>query len=359
MPRAGLRLEPHGVAQLFETFGRLEAAPNGSPLYARLCAEIAEDAELLELAARAQSFPVPNVFLAAVHDLLLGGVEHPLAAFYPSVAGAARAPARADPFPSFRAFCLEHRAAIEGRISTRRTQTNEVRRCALLVPALAVAWRRAAHRPLAIVEVGASAGLNLLWDRYGYDYGGGRTCGDPASPVRLACELRGGDQPPLPAPLPPVASRAGIDVDPVDATDPEATRWLRALVWPEHEGRAALLAAALELARRDPPVLIAGDALDALPDALRALPADAAPCVVHSFTLNQLSRRGRARFDQILREHAGAGPLWRISLELEHPEGAPLRLLTYRARERTSEILATAHPHGRWLEWGRSPPGFD
>src|SRR5205085_663655 len=170
-------------------------------------------------------------------------------------------------------------------ISTRLVQTNEVQRSACLVPAFARVAHQAQGRPLALVEIGASAGLNLLWDRYGYDYGDGRRYGEARSPVRIACNVHGDRRPPIPALLPPVAWRVGLDLNPVDVCEPEAALWLQALVWPEHNRRAALLQRAMEVARRDPPTLIAGDALDLLPAMLPTVPHDMALCVVHTFTV--------------------------------------------------------------------------
>ena len=122
----------------------------------------------------------------------------------------------------------------------------------LLLAASAPVARLAGGTPLALIEVGASGGLNLLFDRYGYDYGAGQSAGDPGSPVRFTCTLHGEVRPPIPAGMPPVAAREGLDLHPIRATDPEAMRWLRALVWPEHPARAALLQQVLALARIKP-----------------------------------------------------------------------------------------------------------
>jgi hypothetical protein len=243
------------LAQRFERFARREC--HVSPLYERLSLGIAHDPELLDIAARAQpGQPVPNLFLAAVHFLLLRGVQHPLAAFYPSLS--AITPPSADPYPSFRAFCLEHRGQLLELISTRLVQTNEVRRCGCLLPAFAMVSSRTQGRPSALVEIGASAGLNLLWDRYGYDYGEDRRYGDPRSPVQIACMLHGERRPPLPAALPATGMRLGIDLHPIDICDPDAALWLRALVWPDERGGTELLQEALRIANQAPPRLIAG-----------------------------------------------------------------------------------------------------
>jgi hypothetical protein len=271
------------LARRFQRFGERECLP-ASPLYSRLAAGIAADADLLAIAATAQAQPVPNLFLAAVHFLLLKGAKHPLAAFYPGIGHGSHAPAIGDPFTSFRTFCLEYAGPIEQLLTTRRVQTNEVRRCACLLPAFTIAARQLGSHALALVEIGASAGLNLLWDHYHYDYGAFGQYGDVSAPVRLKCELRGG-KPPLPARMPPIAARVGLDLNPVDVRDDEAALWLRALIWPEQLDRAALLAQAIDLARQHPPPLLAGDAIDLLPGVLETIPGDVALCIYHSFTL--------------------------------------------------------------------------
>src|SRR5712691_6979593 len=226
-PRADAPLE--ALAQRFVRFADQECG-DYAPLYDRLARGIACDPELLTLAAHARSGQqAPLLLLAAVHSLVLGGTNHALGAFYPSVMPRAAVPAE-DPLPAFRTFCRDYRDALLALVSTGLVQTNEPRRCTVLLPAFTTVARLAGGRPLALIEVGASAGLNLLFDRYGYDYGAGRFVGDPAAPVRFTCALRGTVVPPLPAGLPPVAARVGIDLHPIRANDPQATRWLRALI---------------------------------------------------------------------------------------------------------------------------------
>lgn len=132
---------------------------------------------------------MPNLFLAAVQHLLLKGTPHPLSEFYKS---SDRTADRAeDPNPKFRSFCLEHIEEIRRLISARSVQTNEVGRSALLLPAFVLVSRQAQRRPLHLVEIGASAGLNLLWDRYGYDYGDGQRYGDGNSLSRSHAHYEG------------------------------------------------------------------------------------------------------------------------------------------------------------------------
>ena len=186
------------------------------------------------------------------------------------------------------------------------------------------------------MEVGASAGLNLLWDRFHYRYGEQAGWGDPASPVRLACEPRGEPLPPIPGALPNVIRRVGIDLDPVDMGDADAVAWLRALIWPEHRHRVAALDGALRVAASDPPALIAADALDALPGVLENAPPAAALCVFHTFTLNQFPPDARRRFGEILDACGDRRDLYVVSVErqdeLQAGVGALLELTAYEER---------------------------
>ena len=188
------------LAQDFERFGKEECFTS-CPLYVRLSlgyrgAET--DPEILAFAAHARKGEkVPNLFLAAVRFLLLRDPQHPLSVLYKS---SPRPVDRAeDPYPNFRSFCLEHVDEIRKLISTRSVQTNEVGRSALLLPAFVHVSRQAQGRPLHLLEIGASAGLNLLWDRYGYDYGNDQRYGDVNSPVQIRCSLKGN----LPLPVAP------------------------------------------------------------------------------------------------------------------------------------------------------------
>jgi hypothetical protein len=360
------------LARRFERFARLECH-GSSPLYERLSLGIAADPDLLALAAHARAGqPAPNLFLGAVHALLLGGVQHPLARFYPSLTP--HPDGEGAPNPPFRDFCLEHAAQIRALIATRLVQTNEVRRCALLLPAFAMVAQRAEGRPLAVIEAGASAGLNLLWDRYAYDYGDGAVAGDPSSPVRITCTVQGPHRPPIPASMPRVVARMGIDLNPIDVRDMDAVAWLRALIWPEHSERAALLERAVAVARAGPPSLLAGDALTVLPGVLDGVPENATICVVHTHTLNQFSPEARERFTELMDAHGARRDLYRISIAdlfrdggvpgqspdrrgLGNRTGSPIQehpllgLVAYENGVKQEQVLAACDGHGRWIAW--------
>lgn len=183
-----------------------------SHLYEVLSSFVAGDVELLEIASHGQS-AVPNLFFGAVHFLLMQSEKESLAEYYPSL----REPTKTgdDLFPLFRSFCIQHRKQMIKIVSSRIVQTNEASRCAYLFPAFAIVSNMVENAPLAMIDVGASAGLHLLWDLYGYDYGFDRIYGSPQSPVRIKSELRGTNKPKLPEKVPTVKSRFGIDLQPI------------------------------------------------------------------------------------------------------------------------------------------------
>lgn len=373
------------LARRFQRFAEREAEPAFSPLYARLCRGIAADPQVLALAAAAPpGQPAPNLLLGAVHYLLLGGADHPLAAFYPSLTSS---PDPRDAYPAFQHFCLEHAADIRELLLTRRVQTNEVARCACLLPAFALVARQRPGASLSLIEIGASAGLNLLWDCYGYDYfsipsagrhsvlhtprqlwksipanarkvnepctiGNRDQYGVPASPLQIPCVLRGGFLPPLPSRLPEVAFRVGVDLNPVDTRAPDAVLWLRALIWPEHHERVSRLQQAREIAKTHRPEVLAGDALSLLPEIVAQAPLNTMLCIFHSLTTYQFSAEQRERLTSLLLELSARRAIFRISFEhlagADHPQ---LRLFSYTDGITTEQVLANCSAHGRWLEW--------
>jgi len=191
--------------------------------------------------------------------------------------------------PQLRDLVSGSRAELTEVMLTHRTQTNEPARCATLLPALAQF-----PQPLALIEVGASAGLTLLVDRYSYDYAGYRLTGhDPDAPI-LRCEPRG--PVPLPPAVPGVAWRAGLDLNPLDVNNAADMRWLSCLVWPGEGDRQERLALAIAAAQRDPPVVHRGDLLTDLPALAARAPGDATLVVYHTSVLTYVAPGERWRF---------------------------------------------------------------
>jgi hypothetical protein len=320
-----------------------------SPLYQTLARAAAEDdAAVAILADAPYSQPPANLLFAAVQYLLLEGAGPRLASHYPAVAGPGAEP-EGDPVAAFHEFLVEHRDRITALVASRRVQTNEVRRCTALLPAFTAA--RDPTLPLALIEVGASAGLNLLFDRYHYDYGAVES-GPARSPLTLTCEIRSGD-PPIPVPVPEVVARVGLDLHPIDVADPDAVRWARSLIWPEQLDRVERFETAVAIARGSPPTLVQGEALELLPRAIESSPVEASLVVYHSFVLNQWTAEDRGRLDDLLTRAANQRPIDRISVEMLEPgaEYADITHTRYQGGKSEPRRLGTAHYHGVWLQW--------
>lgn len=347
---------PEAVAERFLRFSRTETH-GSTPLYSLLAERAAVEAALIEIAG--QALPgqhEPLMLFAAVHFLLLSGVDHPLAEYYASRTPEPRPP-DAEAFVRFSDFCRLHRDALIDIVSTRRAQTNEVNRSTSLAPAFGFVQRLVNDRPVVLAELGTSAGLNLNWDLYGYDFGGELLLG----PVRrtsdvpdlvLATELRGAIPPPLmDASRLVIADRWGIDLHPIDLSAPANTTWLQGLVWPEHVDRMERLEKAIRIARRHPPPIAAGDALANLPGLFAAIPADRAVVVFHSFVTYQMDETSRIRLHAILRELSARREIFRISFEWIGTETPLVELDRFKEGFEEHTLLAAADPHGRWLEW--------
>lgn len=350
------------LATLAARFAHFAAECDGiSPLYAFLAAQMAQDQTLLTMALACRPEQPPgNLFLGAVHYLLLQMPDQPLAAYYPSLTPMPLPVAEA--FPTFKAFCLDHRLALEEILATYLVQTNEIRRCSYLLPAFAHIAKRTNHQgiaePLALLELGASAGLNLLWDHYSYQYqheesGSIQEAGVPDSPVLLRCTLRGKGLPTLPATLPPVAWRMGLDLNPLALRDTQHYRWLQALIWPEHQDRVALLADAHLIYQQHPPTLRRGDLTADLVAVLAEMPAYATPVIFHTHVFNQVVNEAREQVAQQLAAFASERTLYRLGNDVTPPalQHFPLTLQIYENGQVTTHHLADVDGHGRWLQW--------
>ncbi|MEU6025084.1 DUF2332 domain-containing protein [Micromonospora sp. NPDC047134] len=324
---------------------------DSSPLYRHLLGVVADDPALVELAAGARPGQQPTFALfGAVHQLLLGGVTDPLAAYYPSVVGARARAVDADTGRVFTRFCLAHADRISAILATRLVQTNQVQRS--LVTRLGLALLRAVTRaPVCVVEVGCSAGLNLRADRYAFSVGGS-TIGDPTSGVHIRVDVPDARLLPDLARLPVVADVVGVDLDPPDLTDAGDRAWLRALVWPENAPQAALLAQAMRVVADDPPRVLRGDVAEIGAEVAASLPAGLPRLVVHTATRIHVPVDRRPAFDAGVAAFAAGGPMLHLALEDDQriaPSGrAGIGLTATDAAG--SRTIAVADGHLAWLE---------
>ncbi|MEV5709025.1 DUF2332 domain-containing protein [Actinoallomurus sp. NPDC052274] len=319
--RVGVAMrESTEVMRLADHFRNAPSVFTSSPLYRSLCMSAADDRDLLEILTERRAGQQPSyLLLGAVHYLLLRGVRHRLRDFYPSLVGSAAADPN-DAGPVFLDFCRVHRAELRRLVRERLVQTNVVKRSVALKIAMSVIADRC-DRPVHLIEVGASAGVHLLFDRYRYVISG-RTSGPADADVTIETKWLGSDLPPAYDRCPPIAGRTGVDINPVDVTDPDERLWLRALVWPENQQEADLLSAAFHQLIEYPVDVIAGDAIDICPSLGRRLPPGEPRVVFHAATRMHVPPAQRAEFDSAIDSIGEHGPLFHVWQE---PSTAPPR----------------------------------
>ncbi|MBX9393650.1 DUF2332 domain-containing protein [Streptomyces sp. TRM72054] len=292
---------------MYRRFGEVDAAET-SPLYARVAVALSESDEALRaIEAAPARRRHPTVILAALHDLALAGHAPALAAAHAAADGDAAARAAIDTL-------LRMTDSVVAVAVRRKTRPNETGRCAVLYPAIAEAARRVGAHAVGLIDVGCSAGLNLNVDRVGLTYSNGPSLGDPSSPVQMSSSTVG-DRPVPKRAMPEVVARVGVDLDPVDVTDADEARWLRACLWPDQRERLARLDAEMALAATAPPLLLQGDPVEVLPEAFARVPSDALPVVTTTWALSQFTLESRLRFLHRLDEAAtGRAVAW-VSVE--------------------------------------------
>ena len=267
-----------------------------------------------------------------------------------------------EDYAGFRDFVHAHWPQIEQIALTHSTQTNEAKRCAVLLPFLSML-----PEPLSLVEMGASAGLCLYPDRYAYRYtlddgtvrdlapAPGLASTELPPPV-LGCDLRDGI--PAPRTLPEVVHRGGVDLSPIDPSDPGSRAWLRSLIWPGQQSeRVPRLDAALDIAAADPPQLIAGDLVEQLEASVAACPDGSTPVVFHTAVLGYLEPPARAEFvRRVTALCRDAGAVWisveGVTLLPEVAQQVPEKIRRHKGIfvvAVNGRPLATAHGHGDWV----------
>jgi hypothetical protein len=292
---------------VYRRFGEVDAA-GISPLYERVAVALSESGEALRaIEAAPARRRHPTVILAALHDLALAGRAPALAAAYAAADGDAAAGTAIDTL-------LRMTDSVAATAARRKTRAAETGRCAVLYPAIAEAARRAGAQAVGLIDVGCSAGLSLSVDRAGITYSNGQALGDPSSPVQLSASVVGGRPVPARA-MPEVVARVGVDLDPLDVTDADDARWLRACLWPGQPERAARLEAEIALAASAPPLLLQGDAVEVLPDAFAQVPSGALPVVTTTWALSHFPLESRLRFLHRLDEAAAGRAVAWVSAE--------------------------------------------
>ncbi|WP_369795192.1 DUF2332 domain-containing protein [Sporosarcina sp. ZBG7A] len=330
----------------FMNFANMECK-GSSELYEFLSLKIAEDAEVLNLClAVPKGQPVPNLLFGAVHYLLLKGYVHPLKDYYSSVTNPPRKIDN-ETFSNFKDFCERYREEIISIVESKLVQTNEVRRCGYLYPVFSWIYNKV-ERPLSLIEIGTSAGLQLLWDHYSYSYGTGETFGKEGARVHITSEVKGDHFPIILSESPPIASKIGLDLNISNLSDSEDYLWLKSLIWPEHQERMELFDRAAESLKENPVKLVEGDGVFLLPDVVDTLPTDSTICIFHTHVANQIPNETK---HELLDKIAKIGSKRDVFHIYNNMWDRQLHLDYYVNGVESKNTIGDTDGHGRWFEW--------
>ena len=343
------------LAEVYRHFGEVVAGT--SSLYERVAIALSESDEALRAIEAAPARKRhPTVILAALHDLTLAGRAPALAAAYAAADGNAAAAAAIDTL-------LRMTDSVVANAVRRRTRSTDAWRCAVLYPAIAEAARRAGANAVGLIDVGCSAGFNLVVDRVGITYSNGQSLGDRSSPVQLSSSIVG-DRPIPTRAIPEVVARVGVDVDTVDVTDADDARWLRACEPPDQPERIARLEAEIALVAGARPLLLQGDAVEVLPAAFAGVPADALPLVTTTWALSRFPLEMRPRFLRRLEEAAAGRAVALVSAEgvgvaptiptlgdRRASGHSIIGLALFHRSARRAEAIGRCWSQGRFLAW--------
>jgi hypothetical protein len=352
---------PDPLAQLWRGYAAKVYGPE-YPLYQALAERVATEPALIEMIRACEPHAHdPNMLLAAVQYLVLGDIDHPLAELYSDLPGPTVSSLPPDVGARLLDFCDKFGRELVALMNSRHIQTNETARGSGLAVGLAAAAQHIGE-PIALIDDGASAGLNLYLGEYRIDFGPAGSIGPADSPVVLACELRS----PVPADLlriPPITRRLGIDRAPVDLNDADTVRWMLACIWPG-KGRQARALSAIQMQRGRPGLVRRGDMVTDLGPALAEMRPQPT-VVVTSWSYSYLPLPARDEFLAVLKEAGRHHPVAWVCCDLlgtvpafvpetplrESETPSVLGLATFGDGGSWSRGIAFMHSHGAWLDW--------
>jgi len=340
-----------------------------SPLFSALARACTDDDDMATLWSAARPGQPATLFFCAVHYLLLKSPEDKLGQYFPSVTANPRPPEQA--FPAFKEFCLDRREEFKALLATRTVNANLVEKAVCLLPA-AQYLSRLTQQPLTLLEICCSAGMNLIFDEYQYDYGAFGKVGAEDSPVRLECKVVGGVRPPIDS-IPQIVKRVGVDLVKPDLSSPLDRLWMEAVLCPEWKVEREHLKAALPLRMKHDIQTFVGDAVELVPPLLEELPGTL--CVLLSYCLGQWSEPAKVELDQILRRASRNRDIHRLDIDMLHNESPrsirgrmakvasngislqqkcfPSRIehTWYTGAQAKANMLAYGDGFGVWLDW--------
>lgn len=336
------------LSRQFQLFAKNECK-GSSPLYEYLAYIIADDEDLLAIASSIpQGQPVPNLLLAAVHYLLVTS-DGPLSHYYASLTPSPL-PIQ-EVFPAFKAFVLSHTNELKTLLQEKLVQTNEIRRCAYLYPMMTDIYDKH-QQPLAFIEIGASAGLQLGMDHYNYCYNQQLAITNTENDIVLFSENRGETLPASLSKPPVVCQRIGIDLNPIDLRDKEECQWLEALIWPEHHERRTLFNQALPIMYELDIQLIKGDAIQLIKKLSRTVEQEAMLVVYHTHVANQIPLALRHSLLEQLKEISIERPLYHCYNNLF--DGQLHQDFINQGTIESIRTMESPDGHARWFQWSNS-----
>tara|TARA_Y100000588_G_scaffold102913_1_gene111987 strand:+ start:3050 stop:4087 length:1038 start_codon:yes stop_codon:yes gene_type:complete len=321
-----------------------------APMYQYFSERVAADGELKSICSVVEKGqPVPNLFFGAIRFHLLSGLTHSLGDIYKKIQNGQPVDYEYA-YRQLHSFCLDNAGLIRQTMSEKLVQTNVPARCSYLMPAFSKMCERFNIVNFHVVEIGASAGLNLLWDHYYYDYSD-ETHGNPLSPVHIKSAFKGESPLAGRSHTYQVASRTGIDLNPINLSDPKDLLWLRSLVWPERIEEEKVLLSAVDYALNSNLYeLKKGNAISLLPMLLNDIPPQSNVFLFDTHVMNQFSIDDRAELDRIILAGSKQRDIYRISVGgLSIP--AEIRLTVAKSGKTYQILMGYSDAHGLWSEW--------
>lgn len=342
-------INPKKLKEWFKRFAKNECK-EVSPLYYFLSNEIAKDDELIEIASHCkQRQPMPNLFLASIHYLLLKSPTHELSAYYPSIN---KNPKIGLPFELFKSFCLNHKQEIIELEQSKIVQTNALNRCAYLMPIISSLFD---DIPINIVDIGTSAGLTLNMDKYEYHYND--KCLIGRSPVKIRSKIIGGELPKFKEII-KINNKIGIDQNPLDLKIAENAIWLKALIWADRIERIEKIEQAIRIAKQENIQFEKAKSIADFEELIQCQPSDMPLVIYHTHTLYQFTPQEREAFWNLINRIGKERDL--IYLATEHNgilqtdyglSGVLVEVTQYKKGGKSSKIAAQTNGHADWIKW--------
>ncbi|MEM9822344.1 MAG: DUF2332 domain-containing protein [Bacteroidota bacterium] len=339
------------LSKRFRAFAEDECKHH-SQLYYQLAHDVSKTPYLLSLAAHcAPRQPVPNLFFAAIHYLLLKSQEEVLADYYPSIC---KKKVEKIPIELFNKFCQDKETTIIAILKNKIVQTNTINRTAYLMPIFSSCFK---EEPFVnLVDIGCSSGLTMNFDLYTYDYGIGQEWGN--SDVKIKTNLRAGKLPYF-KDMVTIKRKIGIDQNPLDLNIEDNAIWLKSLIWPDLSERFNRLAAAIGMATQSQIELYQAHQTQQFRKLIQQIPSQEALAVYHTHVLYQFSISERTEFWSMLDQIGQQRDFIYLAVEgntvfdptQEHRE-VLIQLTHYKDGKKRRKPMGQTDGHATWIKWG-------